>query len=58
MLNEAIQEIYQKVDEKAAKRALKHQQWLEEAYRELNKVRVRHGISPRDYKEEFKNDDK
>lgn len=58
MSNEAIEEIYRKADEMAARRAVKHQQWLKEAYGELNKARVRHGIAPRDYEEDFKNDDK
>lgn len=52
MISESTEEIYRKVDEMAAKRALKHQQWLEEAHRELNKARVRHGIAPK-CKEEF-----
>lgn len=47
MNNEANEEIYRKADEMAAKRALKHQQWLEEACRELDKARVRHGIAPK-----------
>lgn len=55
MSDEAIEEIYRKVAEMAAKRELKHQQWLEEAYRELDKARVRHGIAPK-CKEDLKND--
>ena len=56
MNNDTIEEIYQKADEMAAKRELKHQQWLEEACRELDKARVRHGIAPKDIKEDLKND--